>query len=815
MKSKIIIGWALLLGFFACSPAEQALTLKTKMLVLELDGTGNLAGLSDAGSRENYLHPNESSPLLSLAAGGKTFAPDAARFDRQQGLITLSYAELGISSVIRYEVKDTHINFELQQITPEKKIDYVLWGPFKTRIAKTVGETVGVVQDKDFAIGIQALNIKTLGGYPTNLDDTEPAYDIFATNSLADVADSVKVLYRGQTARKTPYGSKLQAYCRNRTDNKVIPVWGHEKYAVPAYADGGVIGSKIALFGSKPADMLRVLGEIELAEGLPHPLIKGQWAKTSPEATASYLIMPFDRGNFGQALALTRQAGLRYLYHGSPFETWGHFQLPGKSFPENWKSFKSLVDQAAQQGVHLGVHTLSNFITTNDPYVTPVPDKRLAKVGASVLSGPVDQAAGTIPIADPAFFNQMKNNNLHTVQVGEELIRYEKVTSQAPWQLINCERGAFGTKAAAHQKGDTIAKLMDHGYKTFLGNAALSKEIAIRLADFCNATGVRQISFDGLEGNWASGMGQYGRQMFVQTWYEHLKPELKGQIINDASNPGHFFWHIFTRMNWGEPWYAGFRESQTQYRLMNQDYFDRNLMPHMLGWFSLSPQTSVMDAEWLLARAAGFDAGFGLSTSFEALKNNGHSDLVLQKIRTWEEARLSGAFDAQQKKSMKDIKKEFTLRETADHQWELREALGKVYWLANKEKQPGEPGFHAISFTNKFDEQPLQFWISAKEKQVLTRVRMELNNFARIDLAADLRNGNILAYEGGQQAVLYDKNWHVIRQIPVDQDKLLVASGDQQLRIELEGSGQAAAKLELKVLGQPVAVAGKRNVQSL
>jgi hypothetical protein len=814
MKSIAKIWGMILLGISACSAPEQNLSLESTKFSLQVDASGNMAGLSDASSKENYLHQKENSPLLSIAIDGKEYAPDAARFNKEKGFIVLHYAKIGLSSTIHYVVKENHINFELKQITPEKKIDYVVWGPYKTRIGKTVGETVGVVQDTAFAIGIQALNIKTLGGYPTNMDDTEPAYDIFATNSLTDVSDSVKVLYRGQTARKTDYGSMLQAYCRNRSESKVIPVWGHEKYTVPAYSDGGVIGSKIAIFGSTPATLLDVISEIEVAEGLPHPLIKGEWAKTSPEATASYLIMPFDGGNLGEALQLTKKAGLKYLYHGGPFETWGHFKLQQKSFPKNWESLKELVGKAEKQGVHLGVHTLSNFITTNDPYVTPVPDKRLAKVGASSLPEPVDKSAKEIPIADPMFFNQMKNNNLHAVQVGDELIRYEKVTQQAPWKLLNCERGAFGTRAASHKKGAPIAKLMDHGYKTFLSNAELSGEIARRLAEFCNATGIRQISFDGLEGNWASGMGQYARQLFVQTWYKHLKPELQGEVINDASNPGHFFWHIFTRMNWGEPWYAGFRESQTQYRLMNQDYFDRNLMPNMLGWFALSPETSVMDVEWLLARSAGFDAGFGLSTSFEALRNNGKSELLLSKIKNWEQARLNGAFEARQKKLMKDIKKEFTLQQAGENKWQLREALGKVYHLANTEKQPGEPVFHSLEFSNNFDEQPLQFLLSAKENGEITRVKLELNNFTKIDIPVDLSNGNILSYEGGKKAVLYDKNWHVRQEIGMDQARLMVANGKHSLKVELEGSNKAAAKLELKVVGTPVLVAGKRNIRS-
>jgi hypothetical protein len=813
MKSIYAIGVLFLLNFFGCSRSEVQLSLESKSFTLEIDDGGNIVGLKDLFSGENHLHSENESPLLSIGIEGELYLPHDLQVHPEDKLIELNYGDIGISSSISYEVKDTHINFELRDISSDKEVDFVVWGPFHTDIGKVVGETVGVVQHDDFAIGIQALNIKTLGGFPTNEDDTEPAYDIFATNSLTDVADSVKVLYRGQTARITDYGSKLQAYCRNRNETKVIPVWGHEQYTVPAYDDGGVTGSKIAIFGSAPANALEVLSTIEIAEGLPHPEINGEWAKTSPEATASYLIMPFGRNNFNEAIELTKKAGLKYLYHGGPFETWGHFQLQEETFPENWDSMAKLVESAEEQGIHLGVHTLSNFISTNDPYVSPVPDKRLAKVGSTVLKEYIDPTVKEILIDDPVFFNQMENNNLHTVQVGDELIRYEKVSEEGPWKLLNCERGAFGTRAAEHLEGDTLSKLMDHGYQTFLGNAELSKEIAVRIADFCNTTGIRQISFDGLEGNWASGMGQYARQLFVNTWYEHLKPELKGEIINDASNPGHYFWHIFTRMNWGEPWYAGFRESQTQYRLMNQDYFDRNLMPNMLGWFSLSSETSLMDVEWLLARSAGFDAGFGLSTSYEALNNNGQSDLLLRKIKTWEQARLNGAFEPNQKTSMKDIDNEFTLLETGKNEYELRKVLGEVYELTHKEKQPGEPNVYIIDFSNNFAEQPLQFWIAAKEEGTISNIQVELNHYVEIEIPVDLGKGQILSYEGGKNAILYDKNWNVIKEVALDTTQLRVSSGDQQLRIKLDGSHEVTARLELKVVGEPIPLKGKYNIR--
>ena len=108
------------------------------------------------------------------------------------------------------------------EISDKEKVELILWGPFKTSIKETVGETVGVVRDTTFAIGIQTLNPRTLGGYPDNEDDSFTGYDIFATTSLVDVADSVHILYRGNTARPERYGSSLNAYTRSRTIDRIV-----------------------------------------------------------------------------------------------------------------------------------------------------------------------------------------------------------------------------------------------------------------------------------------------------------------------------------------------------------------------------------------------------------------------------------------------------------------------------------------------------------------------------------------------------------------------------------------------------------------
>ena len=365
--------------------------------------------------------------------------------------------------------------------------------------------------------------------------------------------------------------------------------------------------------------------------------------------------MDFSEENIDDAIAITKKAGLEYLYnYGKTFESWGHFQLNKKKFPEGYKSMKKLVEKAQKENIKLGTHVLSNFITTNDPYVTPVPDKRLAKVGSSKIVEEIDSEQTEIVIESPDFFNQMKNNNLKTVMIDNELIRYGKVSQKAPWTLLDCQRGAFNTVAANHKAKSKISKLLDHPYKVFLTNAELTIEVAKNIAKLYNETGLRQISFDGLEGNRSTGLGAYGESLMPYTWYNALSPDMQKDLIIDASRTTHFFWHLYSRMNWGEPWRGDFRESQTEYRLKNQAYFKRNFMPGMLGWFKMTSETSVEDIEWLLARAAGFDAGFAFVTSFTVLKQNGNSDEILKLINEWEKLRLAGSFTDKQKELLKE-----------------------------------------------------------------------------------------------------------------------------------------------------------------
>ena len=797
-----LLAACLLLALPSCAGPGRGVEIRAGSLEIIVTETGRIRSFRDLNTGSEFLPGGSNPSLLTLRVGGRDLEPLSADGGGSGSLLTLGY-ENGLEAEVRIVTRPTHATLELVSVSDSAAIEIAIWGPYPTTIGKTIGETVGVVRGEDFAMGLQALNPKTLGGYPWNENDAMPQLDIFESGDYSDLSEEGKryVLYRVEAAKPDTFGSTLQAYARNRGKERVIPNWGHESYTVAPLSDGGVLGSRIALFGSPVDEALATVGAIEVAEGLPHPMIDGEWGKEARSATAAYVILPFSESTLDDAVDVTLEAGLRYLYHPEPFETWGHFRL-GNDFPNDVEGLRAAVQRAEAQGVRVGVHTLSNFITTNDAYVTPLPDPRLARVGTTVLAQDLSATDREIEIRSPVFFNQFENNHLRAAVVEQEILQYRDVSDTPPWRLLDVERGAFGTQAGAHEAGDPIGKLADHAYRVFLTDADLGREVAMNLAQLFNETGLRQISFDGLEGNRSTGLGNYGEILFTMAWYDALSEDIREHFIADASRTSHYFWHLYSRMNWGEPWYAGFRESQTEYRLKNQAYFRRNMMPGMLGWFRMQPETSVEDIEWMLARSAAFDAGYAFVTSFEALEENGRSQDILALIGTWEEARMADVFTPGQKLRMEDISNEFHLEAMGEAGWNLFQIHPTVVRYEHRERQPGEPTLETFSFENGLAEQPLRFIVTAVGTSV-DGLLLEVDGVGRIELPVRLRDGEALVYEGGEAATVFSPEWRILGEVPVDHESLVLGLGRHSLMVDasLRGEDEGHLKVELRLWG--------------
>ena len=763
--------------------AQGQVILSAGALRVGLSRQGAVTELGNTVTGVDYLAPERPAPLLTLVSDGRRYSPTSLSVSRARSgtLLTLEYGTAGVRIVIRAREQSTHLALDIVSGSPERKIDAVIWGPYPTIIGKTVGEVIGVVRDGRIAVGLQVLNMKTLGGdYPNSEGSTWE---------------------RGIAATTHPWGSSLQAYSINRGRDRRVDAWGgnHKNMPVTAIPGETVVGSGIALFTCAELETLDRLERIEIAEGLPHPTIDGVWFKKSALFGKSYLISSFSEDEVDEMIGYTKRAGLVSLYHEGPFKSWGHFGLADSLFPNGRRGMKLAVDKARAAGLHFGVHTLTNFLNTNDPYVTPVPDDRLSMTGSSTLVRGIDASQQDIEVGSPEYFNEQKENHLHTVKIGTELIQYRSVTATKPYLLLDCRRGAFGTMASAHPAGAVVGKLFDHSYKVFFPNFEMQREVARNLADFLNETGVDHIDFDGHEGGLASGQGDYALAVFAKDVLDRVKHPL----INGTSISKTFYWHIGSYYNWGEPWVGGFKESMQQYRIDNQGLFDRNYMPHMLGWYLLTETTTLAEMEWMLARAAGYHAGFAMVARPKALRTNALTPVLLDAIREWESARNGKAFDSGQQARLKNPKNEFHLDSTGPGIWNLSQyAVSPVFVREKIERQPGEPTHTTWEVEQTWPAQRLQFRISPIGKTGLARnLKLQIDRYTEIVLPVDLSPGDTLVCDGSAAIQVTDRFGKVKLSYQLAAPPPVVAAGAHTITMDSEFGGDEAPRVEVQFKG--------------
>lgn len=747
-----------------------------------IDGQGKVTEITNTVANKSLLAKDTTAALLTLVSSGVRYLPTAASYNKAQKKMTVIFQAVGVNIEIKVQQKPGHLVLEIIKATPAEKIDAVVWGPYPTVINKTVGEVIGVVRDGTTAVGIQVLNIKTLGGdYPNKEGSTDQ---------------------RGIAAVTKPWGSLLQAYSINRDRKRYVDAWGGQFKNMPVAPMPGesVVGSKIAFFTCDESTTLDRLEQIELAENLPHPTIKGVWFKKSSLFGRSYIISSFNEQNVDEMIGYTKRAGLISLYHEGPFKSWGHFILDSAQFPNGKAGLKQCVDKAHAAGLFMGMHTLTNFINTNDPYITPVPDDRLSVTGASTIIKDIDAAAREIEVASPEYFNQQQNNNLHTIKIGKELIRYKSVSASAPYIISDCQRGAFGTNATNHKAGDIAGKLLDHPYEVFFPDINMQRETAKNIASLMNETGVDHLDFDGIEGGLAAGQGDYGTELFAKDVFDNVKHD----FIAGTSRSLTFFWHMCSYYNWGEPWYGGFNESMQQYRIDNQGLFERNYMPHMLGWYLLSENTTMPEMEWMLARSAGYGAGFAMVVQPASIKKNPLALSLLDAIREWETARNSGAFSPAQREVLKDPKNEFHLEKVADGKWDLtRYGTSPVFVREKFIRQPGEPTFTTWKYQQEWKEQALQFRLSVKGKEgSVSNVKIQLDNYAEIKLPLELTAGETVVCDGSASLKIYDVKGKLKDTLQLDVLPPVTAAGNHTILIDCSFKGEEPPTITMQFKGQ-------------
>ena len=820
MKKRPLALIFLTLLFVLSSCNTEKVVLDTIYLEVGLDGKGFICSFFDKKSSCEYLPQGEQAPLLALYNGKTFIKPISIDYNANGGKITLEYPN-GSKAIIRVDDKSDYLRFELFSLEPRNGVEAVVWGPYATSIDENIGETICVVRNQKFAIGLQALNINTLEGLPDGDDDVAgegvidplPGQQVpdsiknkighkveVNVNITGDMPDYIR-LYRGSAAVKKSYGSELRLFSRDRRIARIIRNWhgvkDYTQYVEPIDVD--FTGSAIAMFGCPAPLTLELIEKIELGENLPHPMINGEWIKKSDIPGEPYLL---NEGDPVKSIKYAKACGFKLIHMGDFFTSWGHFGVITKRFPRGAADIMKASKTAREDGISLGVHTLSMFTTKNDPYITPIPSDSLCKTGSSIILKDIGTADETIYIRDPVYFRNL--GNTHTVKIDKELINYRMVSEQEPWMLIDCKRGQYGTVVCAHKQGTTVDKLTNDDYSGFFPDIQLQDKYARRLAEVCNETGVDLMDFDGFGGGSPTGHGSYGAARFVDLWYKNIDR----YRITCGAGTFHYYWHIYAFMNWGEPWYNALRESQVNYRIENQRYFERNLMPGMLGWFTLNNDYRQEEVEWIQARSIAFNAGYLLRVD-ESIEKNGFKNHLFEEIREWQKARKANAFSPEQKKQMKDPQNDFHLEKTGDDKWNLYPVkLNRGFVHKFRDVQTGEPITSKFEINNPFQSQPLQFYIfsSAVDNDFhasVSNIQLKINNYQTIKLDVLLRAGDRVLCDG-DKVYLCDKTWNKLKIISSDQIPVC-ENGKDEILVTSEFGGIKSPRLdfEFKLVGTP------------
>ena len=137
-------------------------------------------------------------------------------------------------------------------------------------------------------------------------------------------------------------------------------------------------------------------------------------------------------------------------------------------------------------------------------------------------------------------------------------------------------------------------------------------------------------------------------------------------------------------------------------------------------------------------------------------------------IRAYENLRINGKFSTDQQFKMKDTEKEFHLEYVHENDWSLFEYHLVRAEHSGRQRQPGEPTGTILEYNNPFEDQSLSFLMSTPESTGIKNLVLELDNYRTVELIDEMPANAHFKYSGGDKAFLYDQNWVIIKEIPVE-----------------------------------------------
>ena len=415
-----------------------------------------------------------------------------------------------------------------------------------------------------------------------------------------------------------------------------LDVWTHRTHGLQPAAFG--------ILAASPRDFWTTVERFETIAGIPSPRLEGAWNKTSPAIKRSYFFLTdFRPSQFDAALAIARRGRFAMILLGQ--ESWsrgtGHYEIERDRYPDGLDGLKRTIGRFKNAGFKVGLHFLGASIYPPDPYITPVPDRRLVTGAATTLASDVDDKATTLPTtAAPTAFPAEDGGYEGAgtvIRVGDELITYSARSLSAPFGFTNCQRGHLGTKRAAHRKGERVAHLVRaYGYHMYDMDTTLLGEVAAHFARVANACQIDMIYFDGSES--LQGDHWYYNARLHKAFLDALENK---NILLQASSYSHYSWHLMARSASADG--HGDLKGYLDERSQGFDTMARDGMPLDIGWYyGYDPNSTLDQYEYILGATIGYDSSMSYQVSPAAAAKHPFTGPLLDLIRRYETLRLSG-----------------------------------------------------------------------------------------------------------------------------------------------------------------------------
>jgi len=438
-------------------------------------------------------------------------------------------------------------------------------------------------------------------------------------------------------------------------------------------------GAGAALVAAPTPRLRGILQHLAATYDLPRNEGDGVPSKDLPAARRSYWFLRFGEADAEKVIDLCRRTGLRQVMMLS--HSWcravGHYTFNTDAYPDGIESLKRTVARLHEAGILVGMHGYASKISKADSYVTPVPDRRFWVDRTAALAadiGPQDTTIRTStdlrewpgsPVAKQKTWEGGVAKHRETI-IDDEIVRYQAVGPEGTWNtFLGCERGAWGTRAAAHKAG---AACRHYGVDGCINGYIIDQETPLldeataRLAHVFNTCGFDMVYFDGGEDVDRRRFTHYVSKFQAAA----MSKFTKRPILHMGTIMTHNLWHSFTRSGTVDTYTNTIRgrliaggtwdrlptvkehiDNSVRYMLSIRE----DMMPGELGWFGIWPRSKDFDGlqldqiEYLMAKSLAYDAPISLQTSFASMDRHPLTPGILEIVRAYETVRAEGKVD--------------------------------------------------------------------------------------------------------------------------------------------------------------------------